>query len=399
MSNTESTGKGPASASAGQNRVRSMRTRRLLPILLVGQLLLAACGGGSTSEESSAGASDNELAGTPGTSDAATDVSDIRVAHSTGSVQPHRINGYAAPIDFGSDFGIELQESNVELFDSHATALQVLLSGKLDILGSSLVSALQVREKGQDIKVFCPYTNGIPLEIVGTGDVTSLEDLKDPGVRVAVESPGGPTNFAMDLVFAAKDLDMTVNQLGNTVILEDSPLRLGALASGDADVAVLVKHQLPSLEEQLGEENVHVLSDVVRDTENKAVILVFTAKADWLENNMDTATAFCASVLNANRQLAQDFDLFAAEAEKYMDPAPDEEVLRPTWELLGTAELFPFNGLTEEALTFSQDVLVDTGLLEEALPYDEIVDQRPMEGALELLGGPVDRSEVMEDAD
>ena len=336
--------------------------------------------------------------GTDAEPGAAEDVGTLRVAH-TSSLDPGEVAGYTAPLEFGADYGLTLEESDLQVFDSHATAVQVLLSGGVDIVGGSFLSDLQVIATGEPLKAFCPYSSGFDSRIVGVGDVDQLEEVTDPETTLAIESAGGPVNFFMDLVFRARGIDINTTQLENVSIIEDSPLRVAALANGDVDVALINAFQLPQLQEQLGEENVHVLSNVMEDVGGGGIFLAFAATEDYLENNLEQATAFCASVLRANRELSSDFDLYVEMSNEYMEPDVDEETLRSTWESVVDANLWPYNnGLTQEGVELVLDVAMDTGLIEEELTYDQIVDERPIQGALELLGGEVDPATIREQA-
>ena len=73
------------------------------------------------------------------------------------------------------------------------------------------------------------------LAIVGLKDkITSLDQITDPDIRVAVDSPGGLVNFIMNLVFKEKGLGITVNDLENVTILGDGLFkpRLAMVVSG-----------------------------------------------------------------------------------------------------------------------------------------------------------------------
>src|SRR5690606_29972090 len=184
------------------------------------------------------------------------------------------------------------------------------------------------------------------------------------------------------------NIDINTTQMTNVSIIEDSPLRVAALANGDVDVALINAFQVPQLEEQIGAENVNILSNVMEDVGEGGIFLAFAATSEYLDNNLEQATAFCASVLKANRELTGDFDLYKELSDKYIQPKVEEDILRQTWDAVAAATLWPFNnGLTEDGVSQVIEIAVETGLLESELAYGDVVDVRPIEGALKLLGG------------
>lgn len=362
-------------------------------IVAMAALLLAACSGDDGGADEGA-----ETSGENGEQGSDQGPFSVQVAH-TSSLDPGEVGGYTGPLEFGAEFDLAIEESDVQVFDSHSTAVQVVLSGGADVVGGSFLSNLQVIESGESLRVFCPYSSGFDSRLVGVGDVTSLEQITDPDTRVAAESPGGPVNFFTDLVLRARGIDINTTELTNVSVIEDSPLRVAALANGDVDVALINAFQVPQLEEQIGAENVHILSNVMEDVGSGGIFLGFAATEDYLDNNLDAATAFCASILQANRSLAGDFDRYVELSDKYMEPDVEEEILRDTWESIVDATLWPYNhGLTEDGVQQVVDVAMETGLLDEPLSYDQIVDTRPIDGALELLGGEVDPETIQGEA-
>ncbi|MCU1432594.1 MAG: hypothetical protein JWP95_1699 [Actinotalea sp.] len=349
--------------------------------------LLVACSGG-TGDATSANPENGDGSA----------IDSVRVAY-TSNVGTAEVAVYSAALEFGEEFGLSQREEDLQIFDSHGTAAQVVLSGGADVIAGSFLSDLQIIANGEPLRVFCPGNTGFDSRLVGVGDVTELEQMADPETRIAIESPGGPVNFLTDLVLRGRDVDINTTTMTNVTIIEDSPLRLAALANGDADVALLNPYQVPQLEEQIGRENVHILSNVMEDIGERGIFLSFAATQEYLDNNLEEATAFCASVLASNRALAADFAKYQEYADKYIEPDIEEALLRDTWESIVGANLWSYNnGLTEEGLQLVLDVVAETGLLEADLEYDDIVDSRPIEGALELLGGDVDPQSIKDAA-
>jgi ABC-type nitrate/sulfonate/bicarbonate transport system substrate-binding protein len=308
------------------------------------------------------------------------------------------VGQFHAPDLFGDVFGLPEGHTLTE-FEDEGTAMQVLVSDQADVMAGALTGLTQLIEQGQDLKAFCPVQVDSTEHLAGlTNAITSLDQITDPDIRVAVDSPGGLVNFIMNLVFQEKNMGITVNDLENVTVLGDGSQRLAALAAGDVDVGSVDLFELPDLESQVGADNVTVLSVTAEDADFIANVLI--AKGGWLDENTDLAARLCATVLYSNRVLASDYDQYADAVTTYVEGGVDEEIIRTNWEFARDYSIWPYNGdvLTPEAIETFIDVAIQSGLLEESareLTFEDVVDTRPFEQAMELLGGPVTSEEVL----
>ena len=298
---------------------------------------------------------------------------------------------------FGDQFNLPKQ--NLTEFEDEGTAMQVLVSDQGDVLAGALTGLLQLIQQGQNLKAFCPVQIDSTEQLAGlTSAITSLDQITDPNIRVAVDSPGGLVNFIMNLVFHEKGMGITVSDLENVTVLGDGSQRLAALANGDVDVGSVDLFELPDLEKQVGAENVTVLSVTAEDADFIANVLI--AKSDWLDENTDLATRLCATVLYSNRVLASDYDQYKDAVNTYIEGGVDEEIIKTNWDFARKYSIWPYNGdvMTPEGITTFIDVAIASGLLEESardLTFEDIVDSRPYEQATELIGGPVSAEDVL----
>lgn len=299
---------------------------------------------------------------------------------------------------FGDQFGLpegnELQE-----FEDESVADQVLVSGQADLLAGGLTGLMQLIEQGQEIKAFCPVQVDSTEHLAGLTDaITSLDQITDPDIRVAVDSQGGLVNFIMNLVFLERGMGITVSDLENVTVLGDGSQRLAALAAGEVDVGSVDLFELPDLESQVGADNVTVLSVTAEDADFVANVLI--AKTDWLDENTDLAARWCASVLYSNRVLGSDYEQYKNAVETYVEGGVDEEIIQTNWEFARDYSVWPYNTdvLNEEAISRYIDVAIQSDLLEEStseLAFEDVVDTRPMEMAMEMLGGSVTTDDVL----
>jgi ABC-type nitrate/sulfonate/bicarbonate transport system substrate-binding protein len=355
---------------------------RVMAIAAAGALVAAACG--------------DDGGGGGGGADGGGGAEPVRmVTTSTG----HAYVGQFHAVDlFRDQFGLP-EDHKLTEFEDEATAMQVLLSGQADLMAGALSGLTQVIEQGQSLKAFCPVQVDSTEHLAARSDaITSLDQITNPDIRVAVDSPGGLVNFIMNLVFREKGMGITVSDLPNVTVIGDGSQRLAALAAGEVDVGSVDLFELPDLEKQIGPENVTVLSVTAKDADFLANVLI--AKTEWLDENTDLAARWCAATLYSNRVLASDYDQYKNAVDTYVEGGVGDDIIRTNWEFARDYSIWPYNGdvINPEAIQTFIDVAVDSGVLEKSareLTFEDVVDTRPLERAMELLGGPVTTEDVL----
>lgn len=299
---------------------------------------------------------------------------------------------------FGDKFGLASNNTLTE-FEDEGAAAQVLVSGGADAGSTGLTQVIQLIGRGQKLKAFCPVQVDSTEHLVGITDkISSLDQITDPKVRVAVDSPGGLVNFIMNLVFREKGIGVTVSDLKNVTVLGDGSERLAALAAGQVDVGSVDLFELPDLQKQVGAENVTTLSVTAEDADFLANI--YYAPTKWLDENTDLAGRFCAATLYSNRVLASDYNQYKAAVDKYIEGGVDETITKTNWDFARKHQVWPYNDdvMTPEALKTVIDVGVASGLLESSAKdytFADIFDDRPLKIAMDLVGGPVSSEDVI----
>jgi ABC-type nitrate/sulfonate/bicarbonate transport system substrate-binding protein len=320
----------------------------------------------------------------------------IRVV--TSSTGHAYVGQFHAPELFGDKFGLATNNTLTE-FEDEGAAAQVLVSGGADAGSTGVTQVIQLISRGQKLKAFCPVQVDSTEHLVGiTSKISSLDQITDPKIRVAVDSPGGLVNFIMNLVFRQKNLGVTVGDLENVTVLGDGSQRLAALAAGQVDVGSVDLFELPDLQKQVGAGNVTTLSVTAEDAD--FVANIYYASTKWLDENTDLAGRFCATTLYSNRVLASDYNQYKAAVDKYVEGGVDESITKTNWEFARKYQIWPYNDdvLTPEAIATIIDVGVASGLLEGSAKdykFEDIVDTRPLRIAMDLVGGPVSAEDVL----
>lgn len=303
----------------------------------------------------------------------------------TAPVQPWNVWIAWGPRTYGEEFGVPYGADDIQAFDSHSTAIQAALAGEADIVTGSLLAWALVVNQGEEFKAFCPYAKSDDYVVAGRNGITSLEQLLDPATRVGIDSPGGAANSVLDAIFQAKDIDATVEEIPTKTVLESSSLRESAFAADAVDVTVFHVASFEKLKQEVPDAT--MIASLPQDAPD-FISLVYAARTDWIDENLDTAAAFCASVLKAGRELKTDYDLYLQAVNETVDEADayGEAALRATWDMFVNYDVLPNDGdMEEESVTFTLDVGVNSGILEEAPSFDQIVDRRPLDAALDLL--------------
>jgi ABC-type nitrate/sulfonate/bicarbonate transport system substrate-binding protein len=302
----------------------------------------------------------------------------------TSPIVPPQLPPYTGPLVSGADFGLDMSSDNLKTLNDTPTALQLLLSGEIDATSGAFLGYLQARAGQPQLRAFCPEQSTTNAVVVSTNpDVTELADLGDESVNVLVESPGGPNDFFMNESFKAAGVDLEVEGLPNTRIVENMEQRFSALAGGNADVGVVWNYNVADLEKVVGAENVTVLADF---TDHPSVYLAYISTEEWLNDNPEDAAAFCAAVLKTNKDLAANFDAYQAAIAEYVEGEPPIEQVEMTWKAANESSMWPSeDGLAEEDVQPLLDLALENGLLEEPLTYEDVVDDGPFKAALELL--------------
>ena len=328
---------------------------------------LAACSGGSPSANSSSAA----LVTPKVTLSDATQASFVNVKY--------------GPITEGKKFGIPMTIKDFTEFDSNQTATQAVLSGKAQIVGTSLMGTLAAEEHGADIKTFCPYVNQDDLLLVGRNGIKSLNQLFQHGTRVAVDSPGGAADETLNAMLLSKGIKKTTKDMPDITVLESASLRQSAFAADSVDAAIMHSTQYEQIKS--GIPDATVISTLFKDVPH-FIKNTYAAPTAWLNKNLDTAAAFCAAVLTGNEKLSSDKSAYLAAVKQFVDEPPAAADLDTLWTDAKGYAFWPSDsrgGLTDATLKFMAKVGVSAGVITKAPSMSDMLDPRPLQMAQKLI--------------
>jgi len=300
------------------------------------------------------------------------------------SPQPSYLPVIAGPVLAGSKFGLSLAKGDITTLDSSTTLTQSTLSGQVDIAGQSTIAQLLLIDRGQPFKIFATYSLSDDFVIAGRGDVKTIEQLKDPKVVVATDSPGGAGQAVFDAMLEANNAGFLVTDIPKTIIVESSGERASALASGDADATVIHVVQANAIQKEKGDVN--IIAKLYGEVPN-FMKEAYAARTDWLDKNRETAAAVTASVIQSSRDLIKDYAAFEAACKQLIEEPPPAEDLKQVFEIIKDNPVYPTDGgLTDERIQYMIDLGKEEGIIKTDLTPDKVVDRRVMDRAMELVG-------------
>jgi ABC-type nitrate/sulfonate/bicarbonate transport system substrate-binding protein len=291
----------------------------------------------------------------------------------------------AGPIMAGTQFGLPAMTiDDFTIFDSSTTVSQSALSGQIQIVGQSTMAQLLLIDKGLPFKIFTPFSLSDDFVIAASKDVTSIAQLKDGKTVVGSDSPGGAGTTIFDAMLKANNAGFLVADIPKKVVIESSGERTSALGSGDVDATVI---HIPQATQAGEQRDIHILARLYGEVPN-FLKESYTARSDWLEENVETAAAVTASVIQSSRDLKASFEAFNGAVQELMEEPPSDEDLKTLYDIIQQNDIFPVDGnLEDERIQYMIDLGKEEGLLKTDLTPDKVVDRRPMERAMEMLNG------------
>ncbi|ASR03249.1 ABC transporter substrate-binding protein [Gordonia rubripertincta] len=289
--------------------------------------------------------------------------------------------------EYGRDSGLDLSvDGNVTITGTHTDAVKTLSDGDAEVLATSFSAILDARERGEDLKVFCPYVSMDDFVLAGANGVDTAGQLFEPSTRVGVDSPGGAGAIVLNALLSGIGESRDVHEIPNPQIIESASARTEAWATGRLDATVIHDTQFDAARSTV---NRPVLIATLYENAPGFIKVAHAAEADWLAQNRELAARYCATTLRAMKTLKSDFALFRAAVGEYVDEPPSEQSLRELYDLI---QKYPFwtedGGLSDESVEFMIDIATESGVLTEPMNAADVVDRETLRRAVELASTP-----------
>ncbi|WP_461416673.1 substrate-binding domain-containing protein [Gordonia sp. GN26] len=269
---------------------------------------------------------------------------------------------------------------------THTDAVKTLSDGDAEVLATSFSAILDARERGEDLKVFCPYVSMDDFVLAGANGVDTAGQLFEPSTRVGVDSPGGAGAIVLNALLSGIGEARDVHEIPNPRIIENATARTEAWATGQLDATVIHDTQFDAARSTVDRP---VLIATLYENAPGFLKVAQAAEAGWLAQNRELAARYCATTLRAMTTLKSDFALFRAAVGEYVDEPPSEQSLRELYDLI---QKYPFwtedGGLSDDSVGFMIDIATESGVLTQPMNAGDVVDREALRRAVELANTP-----------
>jgi ABC-type nitrate/sulfonate/bicarbonate transport system substrate-binding protein len=301
-----------------------------------------------------------------------------RFASST-SVIPIFVQQAAGPLLYGKEFGLDVPESNYQVFQSHSVAIQTVLSGDADIVAGSVFGSIAAAAQGVPVRLFSTARNRDDNVLAALSSVPSLDAIASGGdYRVTADSKGGTGYAELQAILTQNGFDQTVGSLDGFTILESSGQRQAALAAGQVDAAIMHIDQFWAVQRE--NPDVHVLARSVDSPEFP--LTGYAAMVPWLAVNRVTATAIIQSLAACAKAFTESFDEYKSAVEHLIEEPPSDDDLRALWDFAVENGIWDLDGTVhEDAFDFAADLSVSAEVIFEKPDFADVVDAAPGDAA------------------
>ncbi|MBI1777351.1 MAG: ABC transporter substrate-binding protein [Proteobacteria bacterium] len=260
---------------------------------------------------------------------------------------------------------------------SDITGLQALLAGELDSFEGGIGGSIKVAARGVDVKFVGCFWQGLPHGIFVKAGIASVEQLR--GKAFAISAPGAmPDSLARALLdkHSIPSADVRFVNLGSDLD------RFKALAAGVVDAAVVSGEYLPIAQDQglkLLVPGREVLPNYIRNC------TMMTGKT--LAGRPEDAVRFLAAEISGLRYALSHREEALKLAREITEAKPgDPRAAYIFDDAVSSGAVDPDMPIPIEKIAWMQDLLVRSGDMTQPGDVAKMIDPRPREKALALLG-------------
>jgi len=250
-------------------------------------------------------------------------------------------------------------------FEGGVGALRAMVSGGVDIAGTSTEPVITAIAQGVEVKVVQTYSPNVSQVFAVRGDVIKTpSDLK--GKKIGIQEPGG---FA-DALSRAYLKKVGIDPKDVQFVTTTTAARVSAMTTGQVDTGIFHVDQVLNVKKTA--PTITALANMweVLGDYQYAVYAVPTAKA-----TAPTTECILRALMKANRAMydpalrTRILDMAARETKA--DPA----IVKEAYETLEKAKAWPQNeGVVKKNIEGTVASLVENKQLDKTIAYDQIVD-------------------------
>jgi NitT/TauT family transport system substrate-binding protein len=200
-----------------------------------------------------------------------------------------------------------------------------LMNGVIDVGFAATTAVITAKDSNQTVRLFAPSeieSNDQPSVWIVASEASNIKSMRDlAGKTLAVNAVGGQCEVLMMAHMAAAGMPKGSIK---TIILP-FPQIFAAVQLKNADAGCVIEPFYSMMTKDSKFAGKPVVTGTFPNLANSARTLFdgYFAREDWLDKNPIAAKKFAATVVEANRKLAEDKTLTASLIQKHLKVSPD----------------------------------------------------------------------------
>lgn len=282
----------------------------------------------------------------------------------------------AQDMGFFKEVGLEVE---FKTFEGGIGALRGMVSGGLDIAGTSSDALIAATAQGVQVHAIGTYAPKLSQVIVSTADVKTIADLK--GKKMGIQEVGGFADVMNQLLLSSagmKKEDVTsvsVTTAGRVAALVTGQINAHALHADQYYTALKQKPDLVTLAKMW-------------EVAPKWWYAAFAAPDDAVKKNPDLYIDFMTAVIKAQRFMYANKDKTVEIGIKYTKLDP--EAVSKGYDDLAKGGIWSVNdGMPKDFVQYTIDKKFEMGAIDKKPTYEQVVDLSIVNEAIKRNGGPM----------
>lgn len=257
--------------------------------------------------------------------------------------------------------------------------VRTLIAGDMDIIQAGMAETLVAIGRGAELKTVGGVHNGLHYAF-WTRPGSGIETIADlPGKNVAISSPGSLPHVVTLALLQKEGVPQSEIDKINWVAIQGSSARINGVITGAVDATVA--SYSPEVERS-GDAN---LLKIVGPELPDYVMIPFDTTDRMIEERRDVLRRFIKAQLLATRFVLENKDETLAVAKGHFDYT--DEDLNAFYRFYVDGRIWNPNGnITANAATYMQKLNVDTGLQDEVLPVEDVLDTSIVDEVIAEIG-------------
>ena len=304
-----------------------------------------------------------------------------RVRFAVGTLDETDVGHSAGPLELGERYGIAVE---ITYFQNNDILFQTVASGQQDLCRAGPAGLAAFVDRGVALKMVAVVVGTADYVLIGHDPYRSWDDIRNGRPVFGNEGPTGTSTMMARVLFRKHGIDWSRIQ---SLRVGGSSTRQTLMAKGGTmDLTLLHYAQWEQVRREAG-DRVHAIAYFWEEVP-EWIGSVVTVSPRYLESHAEEVAALLASILDMQRRMKADFELYRRTVRQYVPGGgPDDATLKFVWEFARTSNMWPDDGGlgNDAAVQQMMNAYHEAGITRRPLAASEVRDWRPLQRALELL--------------